>query len=127
MIQKKNDVLDDAMRYLGLEGYKLTSQDLVENIKELCVARLCRAIGIDFNYDYRHDYFMLFSNVVGEAVCRSLGIGLIVGSPVVRLIRYNGVNLVDKAYEILNRFDIEEAFLDLYQFIEDYRDIVPKL
>lgn len=114
-------------KYLKLEEFELKSVEIIENIKELCVARLCREIGITFRYDYKSEYFRLFSNVVGEAVCRVLDIKVTVGSPVVRLVRYNGVNLVDKACELLKTESLEEAFVDLYNITEEFKKIVPKL
>lgn len=118
--------VDEIRRFLRLENMSLKSDSVPENVKELCVARLSRVIGITFAYDYKNEYFRLFSNIVGEAVCRHLGIKLTVGSPVVRLFRYNGINLVEKAKDILDRFELEEAFLELYEFVEGYREIVPK-
>lgn len=120
------EYVGEVRRFLRLNNLVLTSKTQVENIKELCVARLCNAIGIDFKYDYNCEYFRLFANVVGEAVCRVLNINLVVGCPEVRFIRYNHINLVDRACEILKSCEIEEAFLDLYNFIEDSKKFVPK-
>ena len=97
----KEEDLNKIKQYLKVEDKELSTNDAVDNVKELVIARLCKVIGITFAYNYRSKYFRLFANVVGEAICRMFDIRLVVGEPMVRLVRYNHINLVDKALEIL--------------------------
>ena len=122
----REDEMQKIRHFLKVEDSELKSVDAEENIKELVVARLTKVIGINFSYNYDSMYFHLFSNVVGEAVGRMFDLKMTIGNPLVRFFKYNGVNLVDHAVEVLNQKKVDEAFLDLYNFTEDFKKFVPQ-
>lgn len=122
----EKEYLDIIKEYLHLKDFVPTSDIDVERVKEVVVAKLCHELGILIPYNYNARAFRLFSNVVGEAVCRILNIRLIVGHAYVRLFKYNGTNLVDRACEILTTRELDEAFIDIFNWLDSIKNYVPK-
>lgn len=110
--------------YLEIKQPKLHSNTAVEIVKELCVAKLCLAIGLTGKYNYKSDFFTFFSEIMGEAVCCKLSINLRIARDEIRLIKYEGVNLVEQAKNLLENELIEESVLDIFEMADKYKQIV---
>ena len=123
---KNNAIIDEVCNYVQIERPILTSDLLTEGIKEICVARLCKVVGIKCKYNYKSEFFEFFSNITGEAVCQNLGLKIHVAEDVFRFFKYEKVNLVEKVKELLNNTDKEEAFLDVFEFLDESRFLIKK-
>ena len=110
--------------YLELENCKISSMEEVEQIKEMCVAKLCEVLGIDFVYNYKNKMFQIFSSVMAEAICQKLNIHKHIAPDDLRLIKYNGINFVEKAKSFIDAEDIEEATLDIFNFVDKNKNLL---
>ena len=122
--EKKYSVLNKIINFLKIKFPELTDVDVKENIKELCVAKLCEVIGVRCKYNYKSEFFNFFSDVVGEALCRKLTISIQIADDKYRLFKYDGVNLIDRALNILNSFEIDEAFLEIFEFLDKFKYVI---
>ena len=112
--------------YLKIERPKMFSTTINEAIKELCVARLCKAVGITGTYNYKSEFFNFFASIMGEAVCEILGIKVHVASAELRLIKYEHINLVEQVRYYLETETIEEAFLDAFELADRFKYLIKK-
>lgn len=110
--------------YLNIKKPMLHSETPTEIIKELCVAKLCLAIGLTGSYNYKSDFFTFFSEIMGEALCEKLSINLRVARDEIRLVKYEGVNLVEQAKKFLNNDLIEESVLDIFELADKFKYVV---
>lgn len=98
-----------------------------EIIKELCVARLCKSVGLTGKYNYKSEFFEFFSNIMGEAVCEKLSIKTHIASDELRLVKYEHINLVNEIKSYLDNETVEEAFLDAFELADRYKYLIPDL
>ena len=68
----KDEIMKRVCDFLNVNQSNYQGEDLIENIKEVCVARLCKTIGLTGKYNYKSKFFEFFSCVMGEAVCEKL-------------------------------------------------------
>ena len=97
---------------------------LRDQIKHLCIDKLCAVIGIKCKCNYESKFFSYFSSVVGQAVCQTLNIPIIIAEDKFRLIRYEHINFVERAVKILQENEIEEAFIELFEFLDKHKKIL---
>ena len=114
-------------QFLKIERDIVNSSTTEEAIKEVCVARLCKAIGVSGVYDYKSEFFNFFGCVMGEALCEKLSIKLHIASAELRLVKYEHVNLIDELRFYLDNEPVEEAFLDAFHFLDKFKYLIPKL
>jgi hypothetical protein len=88
------------------------------------VAKLCEVLGISCVVNYKNKMFEIFSSVMAEAVCQKLNIKKHIASDNIRLVKYNGINFVEKAKEFLDVEDIEEATLDIFNFVDENKSLL---
>lgn len=110
--------------FLEMENYKFSRTEIEEQIKEICVAKLCEVLGIECAYNYKNQMFQIFSSVMAEAVCQKLKIQKHIANDSLRLIKYNGINFIDKAKQFLENEDIEEATLDIFNFVDENKKFI---
>ena len=96
-------------------------------IKELCVARLCKAIGLAYKDNFKSEFFNFFSCIMGEAVCQKLGLNIRIASDELRLVKYDNVNLVKEVKSYLDNETVEEAFLDAFNLVDNFKYLIPML
>ena len=101
--------------------YSITTED---KLKELCVIKLCEAIGIRCAYNFRTGFLGFFSEVMGEAVSNKLDLSLCIAKPNIRFVKYNHVNLIQEVEFMLETEELEEAFLDAFNFLERFKDVI---
>lgn len=121
-----NATLNRVKQFLCLNSFNVSSSDIKDAVKELCVARLCNIVGITGKYNYKSDFFNFFSSIVGEAICRKLNVRVQIASDELRLIKYEHINLIDEVERYLNN-SIEEAFLDSFNLVDNFKYLIPKL
>ena len=119
-------IVNTVQELLCLNSFNVSSSNIKEAIKELCVAKLCKTVGITGKYNYKSDFFNFFSSIVGEAVCRKLNLKLQIASDELRLFKYEHINLIDEVEKYLNN-EVEEAFLDSFNLIDNFKYLIPKL
>jgi len=110
--------------FLNMQNFSVHNISLKENIKEICVAKLCEVVGIKCEYNYKNEFFNYFSSVTGEAICQLLNIPIVIAEDNLRLFKYNHINLVEKVKELLNNEFLEDAYIDVFQFLDDNKHYV---
>ena len=113
--------------FFKFERPEMKSVTTKEAIKELCVARLCKSIGITGKYNYKSDFFEFFSSIMGEAICEKLSLKTHVACDELRLVKYEHVNLIREIKSYLDNETIEEAFLDAFHLVDKFKYLIPKL
>lgn len=113
--------------FLKIEQPKIQNTNLKETIKQLCVARLCKAVGLTGNYNYKSDFFEFFSCVMAEAICEKLMIKMQFACDELRLIKYEHINLINEVKSFLDKESVEEAFLDAFELLDRFKYLIPKL
>lgn len=125
--EQEKYILNKISNYLKLKEPVIHSSTLKESVKELCVARLCKSIGIKCQYNYKSDFFEFFSQVTAEAVCDKLNIKLRIAPDSLRLFRYEHINLVDRVRSYLDYESVDEAFIESFNFLDRFKYIIPTL
>ena len=104
--------LKEIRRFLELNDFKFEPEEEIEQAKAMCVAKLCEVLGIGCAYNYKGPMFQIFSSVMAQAICQKLKINKNIATDNLRLVKYDGVNFIEKAKRFLDTEDIEEATLD---------------
>lgn len=123
----KETTLKSVSKYLQVIMPIFKSDTLEEGIKELCVCRLCKSVGIKCEYNYKSEFFEFFSCITGEAVCQKLNIHMHLAPDYIRFIKYEHLNLVDCVTQFLETEDKDEAFIDIFNFLDKYKYLIAKL
>ena len=113
--------------FLNIEKPTTELTNLKETIKQICVARLCRAVGLTGKYNYKSEFFEFFSCIMGEAVCEKLSIQTHLACDELRLVKYEHINLVNQIKSYLDNESVEEAFLDAFELLDKFKYLIPKL
>ncbi|MBO5954572.1 MAG: hypothetical protein J6Q13_01230 [Clostridia bacterium] len=124
---EKENIINKICEFFKLERPSLIGCSVEENIKELCVARLCKAIGINCSYNYKNDFFSFFSNIMGEALCEKLNFKIHVAGAEFRYVKYDHVNLVEEIKFYLDTKCVEEAFIDAFNFVDKFKYLIPQI
>lgn len=119
-----NEDINKIKTFLEMEEYNCSLTEVEEQIKEICVAKLCEVLGIGCAYNYKNQMFQIFSSVMAEALCQKLKIQKHIASDNLRLIKYNGINFIEKAKQFLDNTDIEEAVLDIFNFVDENKKLI---
>ena len=99
-------ILEQVENLLNYKKNTYKDDSLIDNIKEVCVDRLCSAVGVECEYNYKSDFFNFYAEIFGQAVVDLLGINLVIASDIVRLFKHNHINLVEQV-----RMNIEEILI----------------
>lgn len=112
-----------VLDFLGLENHEsfLSGDGLDDLIKKLCVSKLCQVLGIRCAYSYKSPFFVFFSCLAADAIATKLNIKIGQAPCILRLIRYNNINLIEKAYEMLDDFDVDEYFIELFNLADKFK------
>ena len=118
--------IEKIYEFFNMNNIKLHGETLQDFIKELCVARLCKAVGLS-NYNYKSDFFNFFANIMGEAVCEKLEIKAHVACDDLRFCKFEHINLIKTVKSYLDKSSVEEAFLDAFELVDKFKYLIPKL
>ena len=121
---KQHFFLQRIKQFLKMETYNTESEYIAESIKELCVAKLCDILGIGCGYNFRNEYFEVYASVLGEVICEKLELNIHVAKESIRFIRYEGINFIEKSRQILEREEINEAIVDIFNFVETNKKLI---
>lgn len=125
--ESNKEIIQKVCGFLKIDCPKLLSNTPQEGVKEICVARLCKSIGINCEYNYKTEFFEFFSSITAEAVCNKLNINLRIAPDNLRLFRYNKLNLIEEVKIFLDNENIDEAFIDAFDFVDSYKYLIPLL
>ena len=118
------DNIKKIQEFLQLKRYNCSRIEEDEQIKEICVAKLCEILGIECEYNYQNQMFQIFSSILAQAICEKLKIKKTIASDSVRLFKYNGINFVEKAKMFLNSEDVDEAVLDIFNYVDEHKNVI---
>ncbi len=124
--EEEREILTKVKNFLQI-NFEVKNQDLVSAIKQMCVAKLCKVIGIHCDCNFKTDFFDFFSSFTGEAVCQKLNLKVRVATDMLRLFKHNGVNLVEKTKSFLDSESVDEAFIDAFDLADENRYLIPLL
>ena len=116
-------IITKICKFFKIEKPLTSSCSVVDKIKEICVMRLCKAIGLA-SYNYKSAFFNFFSSIMGQAVCDTLLIKIQVASDDLRLIKHDHINLVNEVSSYLNTETVEEAFLDAFELADRFKYLI---
>lgn len=113
--------------FFRLETPMALNSSIEEAVKDLCVMRLCKAIGLTKNNLVKSEFFDFFGCLMGEAVCQKLSIKQRIARDELRLIKFDKINLVQEIKNYLETETVEEAFLDAFELVDRFKYIIPYL
>ena len=64
---------------------------------------------------------------MGEAVCEKVSIKVRIASDELRLVKFNHINLVRETKNYLDTESVEEAFLDAFELVDEFKYLIPYL
>ena len=118
------DNIKKIQEFLQLKRYNCSRIEEDEQIKEICVAKLCEILGIECEYNYQNQMFQIFSSILAQAICEKLKIKKNIASDSIRLFKYNGINFIEKAKMFLNSEDVDEAVLDIFNYVDEHKNLI---
>lgn len=118
--------LKNVRKYLEIDE-EIHGVSVEDEIRILCIKRLCKSLGIKCDFNYQNKYFYIFSCIVGEAICVKFNLRIHTAEDKLRLFRYNGINFVEKVKQYLETESIDEAFVDSFNFIDENKNIILKI
>lgn len=124
---KNRKIINSVCDFLKVNSPTFYGETLQDNIRELCVSRLCKSIGLRCDCNFKSDFLYFFSSFVGEAVAQILDIKIHIANDITRLFRHDGVNLVETAKSYLNFEEVDEAFIDIFNVADKYKYLIPRL
>ena len=128
---EKNSVDIEAIEriktYLRLGDLDLTGLDALEAIKAMCVARICKSVGIKCKCNSQNKYFNFFAMITGQAVADKFGLRIEIAPASLRLVKYDHKNLVTEVTRFLESEDVDEAFVDSFNMIDNYTYLIDKI
>ena len=124
-----NQIVLRVKKFLNLVDYETKNASVEEDLKELCVAKLCDVLGIKCTYNYKSSFFKMFAEVFAQAVCDVLEIKISVADDSYRLFKYNGVNIIEETKKIiLNELNsdvlMEEIVLDVFNYLDKFKEMI---
>ena len=122
--KEKGQIIKKICNFFKMEVPNLDNQSIEEMVKRICIIRLCKAIGLSGVKDIRSDFFDFYSCVMGEAVCNKLNIKLKIASDELRFVKYNQINLIEKTESYLENEMIEEAIIDTFELVDEFKEVI---
>ena len=119
-LEKEQQIIKKVSDFLHVEC-NFKSSTLEENIKELCVARICKSIGIRCEYNYKSTLFEFCSCITGQAVADILGIKIDIVPPKIKCCRYDGINIYQEVKKFIETEEVDEAFCDAFKLLDKYK------
>ena len=113
-------------KFLKLDNFDTNTRDIQEKIKEMCVTKLCNILGINYAYNYKSEFFKMYSEVLGQAICDILKINFVIADDKFRLFKYDGKNIIEECKKMLiNAYEdeilLEESILDIFNFVDELK------
>lgn len=119
-------VLNKVCGFLDVKMPILSSMNLNDNIRELCVVKLCKVLGLKCAYNYKNNLLDFFSAIIAQAVAEKLSLRLNIAGANYRFVKYNHVNLIQEVKLMLDDNNLDESFVDIFNFLERFKSLVFK-
>ncbi len=127
MVALNNEtILNRACSFLKMDMPIFCSKTIENNLKELCVIKVCNVLGIK-NFNYKSGFLDFFSSVVGEAVADKLSLNMSIACPDLKFVKYDHMNLIREVEHMLDSEDLNEAFIDAFNFLERFKFLAEKI
>ena len=126
-LTKEIETMDKLKDFLNFTPSFFKSECLTDKVKEMCVAKLCDAIGIRCEYNYKNIFFDFFSSIMGQAISEKLNLNLCLDDYNLRFVKFESVNLIKSAGVILDCKEIDEAFIDVYELADKFKWVMREL
>ncbi len=120
------EILQAIKDYVDIE-YPVINGSVEDNVKAICVARLCKAIGINCAYNFKNTFFDFFSCIMGEVIVNKLGIKIKIDNYNLKYAKFEDVNIIYTASMLLENPNLDEAFIDVYNLADKFKHIITKL
>lgn len=127
MLNNNDKIIKRACLFLEMDTPVLYSTVVEEKLKELCIIKVCKSIGIKCAHNYRNGFLDFFSSVMGEALAEKLGLNISVACPDIRFVKYNHINLITEVKLMLDNNNKDEAFIDAFNFLQNFKFLATKL
>lgn len=121
---ERAQIIKNICDFFKMEVPNLYNKSIEDAIKYICVVRLCKAIGLSGVKNIKSDFFDFYSCIIGEAVCEKLNIKLRIASDELRLVKYNQINLIDRAKQCLENDLLEEAIIDTFELADEFKEVM---
>lgn len=119
------EIVDKVCQFMNIEKPILFSKTMEEMIKEICVAKLCKVLGIKCTYNYRNEFFSIFSTLTAEVIVRILDIKINIAPYYLSCVKFDGINFIEKMIAILASPNKEKAIFDAFNFVNKYKHLIP--
>ncbi len=126
-LDNNESILNKVRAFLKIDLQELDADTIEGQVRELCARKLCWALGLRCKCNYHNEFFTMFSSIIGEAVSQILDLKLNIAPFELKFIRYNGLNFVTRARELLEKEDLDVAFIDIFNLIDDNKEFIKKL
>lgn len=120
----EEQILLQACEFLNFERKKILSAGLKDGVKELCVGRLCQALGVECAYNYKNEFFNFFSCIMGEVVSSKLGHDLGIDEYKLKYIKVENTNLITSAQTMFENPNMDQAFIDVYNLARRFKHLI---
>jgi len=122
--KNRENIIEEVCSYLRLEKPTLSSDIIEENVREICVAKLCNTMGLKCPYNFKNDFFDNYSIITGQAICEHLHIRVHIANDNIRLVRYEKINFVQYVTDLFDTEEVDEAIVDAFNFSQKYNQII---
>lgn len=96
-------------------------------IKQLCVERLCKTIGITCAVNVKNEFFNFFSCIVGQVIVEKLNLNLHIDDFNLKYVKFGNVNLIFSAKMLLENDNLDEAFINIFNLADKYKFVIELL
>lgn len=127
--QQEKERLEEAIlvqfcEFLQFERANILSKTLKESIKEVCVGRLCQALGINCAYNFKNDFFNFFSCIMGEVISNKLGHNIEIDEYNLKFIKVENTNIIYSARTMIENPNLDQAFIDVYKLAHRFEHLI---
>lgn len=129
LIQTKaeDDEILQAVKDFVKIDYPEIDGGVEENVRAICVARLCKAIGIRCECNFKNAFFDFFSCIMGEVIVQKLGFRVKIDDYNLKYVKFEDVNLIYTASMFMENPNLDEAFINVYNLADKFKHLIAKI
>lgn len=126
-IETKDGKILKAVKDFVKIDYPEIDGGVEENVRAICVARLCKAIGIRCECNFKNAFFDFFSCIMGEVIVQKLGFRVKIDDYNLKYVKFEDVNLIYTASTFLENPNLDEAFINVYNLADKFKHLIAKI
>ncbi len=123
----EKESLEQLCSFLKMDMPELKETDFVGQFREICAAKIFKAIGVRNMYNSKNKFFAFLTLSMGQAISDLLSMGLDIAPDSLRLFRYNKINFVNEMKQIFLTEELDEAMLDVFNLADDNHDMIEEI